>query len=219
MFSLGVILAAGEGQRMRPLTYKVPKPLLEVHGKTLLQHQIDFLRNHAESIAVTIGYMPDRVSQHALQFGVDYVFQNNSGGNANWLNSSILRDYQAPIIIITCDNLMDVNLADIEKESEASKELSFLVTRTEKSELKGDRIVHSEGRITSITQNLANYTLATGLQVINPGTLTPKVNFDNFHQVWQDLMSQELLYVSRNQPKKWWAIDTISDLQKANIGE
>jgi NDP-sugar pyrophosphorylase family protein len=201
---------------MRPLTYDLPKPLLKVHEKTLLEHQIAFLKDHVDSIAVTVGYMPEKVSQRALELGADFIFQNNSGGNANWLNSSILRDYQAPIIIITCDNLMDINLTDIEKESAAFKERSFLVTRTEKSELKGDRIAHSDGRITSITQNLENYTLATGLQVINPGTLTPKVNFDNFHQVWNDLISKKSLYTSRSYPSKWVAIDTIIDLENAN---
>jgi len=209
-------LAAGEGQRMRPLTHKAPKPLLEVHGKTLLEHQIDFLKSYVDSIAVTVGYMSEKVSQSALQYGADYIFQNHLGGNANWLNSSFLRKFRSPIIVITCDNLMNVNLTDIELESQSAQDLSYLVTRIDESEIKGDRILQAEGRVTAISQDTRIASLATGLQIINPGTLCPKMKFDNFHQVWDDLISKQLLHVSRRQPTKWVAIDTILDLENAN---
>jgi MurNAc alpha-1-phosphate uridylyltransferase len=201
---------------MRPLTYEVPKPLLEVHGRTLLEHQIDFLKNYVDSIAVTIGYMSEKVSQRALQYGADYIFQNNLGGNANWLNSSFLRNLQAPIIVITCDNLMDVNLTDVELESQSAQDLSYLVTRIDESDVKGDRILQTEGRVIAISQDNNITSLATGLQIINPGTLSPEMNFDNFHEVWSDLISKESLHVSRSQPTKWVAIDTILDLENAN---
>ena len=42
----GIILAAGLGKRMQPLTLKKPKPLLEIRGKTLLERAIELLINH-----------------------------------------------------------------------------------------------------------------------------------------------------------------------------
>lgn len=201
---------------MRPLTNEVPKPLLEVHGKTLLEHQIDFLKHYVDSIAVTIGYKSEIVSQRALQYGADFIFQNNRGGNANWLNSSFLRKLRSPIIVITCDNLMDVNLMDVELESMSSQDLSYLVARESESEIKGDRILQKEGCVTSISQDNKIASLATGLQIINPGTLSPELTFDNFHEVWDDLISKQSLYVSRSQPTKWAAIDTLLDLENAN---
>jgi NDP-sugar pyrophosphorylase family protein len=201
---------------MRPLTYDVPKPLLEVHGKTLLKHQIDFLKHYVDSIAVTVGYKSEIVSHHALEYGASYIFQNNGGGNANWLNSTFLRKFRSPIIVITCDNLMEVNLMEIELESMSSQDLSYLVARESNSHLKGDRILENEGCVTSISQDNNITSLASGLQIINPGTLSSELIFDNFHEVWNDLIGKQSLYVSRSQPTKWTAIDTFFDLENAN---
>ena len=200
---------------MRPLTQEIPKPLLQVQGKTLLEHQINFLKNHVDSVAVTVGYMAEKVSQCALKIGADYIFQNNSGGNANWLNARIMRGFNSPVVIITCDNLMEVNLGDIEAESKTSPERSYLVSRIPESGIKGDRIVQTNGKVESISQDESISLLGTGLQVINPGTLNPKKEFASFHDVWNDLIINQSLYVSGSQPSKWVAIDTPSDLEKA----
>ena len=51
----GIILAAGLGKRMQPLTLKKPKPLLEIRGKTLLERAIELLINHGvEELSINI---------------------------------------------------------------------------------------------------------------------------------------------------------------------
>ena len=54
-----VILAAGKGTRMRPLTEDTPKPLLNVAGKPIIQHNIDLLREHVEEIIIVGSYKID----------------------------------------------------------------------------------------------------------------------------------------------------------------
>ena len=211
-------MAAGQGSRMRPLTHEIPKPLLKVQGKSLLEHQISFLKNYVESVAVTVGYMSEKVSQCALQGGADYIFQNNNGGNANWLNGSFMRELNSQVVVITCDNLMEVDLSDIEAESKTSPELSYLVTRIPESGIKGDRIVQTNGKVDSISQDERISLLGTGLQVINPGTLNPRQEFGSFHDVWNDLISKQSLFVSKYHPSKWTAIDTPLDLENARKG-
>ena len=60
-----MVLAAGLGKRMRPITATVPKPLVEVNGKALIDYGLDKLeRAGVESAIVNVHYLPDLVSVH-----------------------------------------------------------------------------------------------------------------------------------------------------------
>jgi len=87
-----VILAGGKGTRMRPFTYEMPKPLIPVHGKPLVQHIIEVLRKyHIKNISMSIGYLGDKVKE---QFGngsnlgvnIDYIEEEKELGTAGSLN-------------------------------------------------------------------------------------------------------------------------------------
>ena len=67
-----MILAAGRGERLRPLTDKVPKPLLEVRGKPLIVHHLEHLRDAAVThIVINTSWLAERVQQ-ALGDGSRY---------------------------------------------------------------------------------------------------------------------------------------------------
>ena len=60
-----VIMAGGEGTRLRPLTCNRPKPMVPVAGKPVMEHIVSLLRNHGISnIAVTLQYLPDHISDY-----------------------------------------------------------------------------------------------------------------------------------------------------------
>ena len=69
-----VILAGGLGNRLRPLTERVPKPMITVHGKPFLEHQIELLRRHGiGSIVLCVGHLGHMVKEHfgdGSRFGV-----------------------------------------------------------------------------------------------------------------------------------------------------
>ena len=61
----GMILAAGLGKRMQPLTNKKPKPLLEIGGRTLLERAINLLINHGvKEISVNIHHLGDQIEKY-----------------------------------------------------------------------------------------------------------------------------------------------------------
>jgi MurNAc alpha-1-phosphate uridylyltransferase len=60
-----MVFAAGLGTRMRPLTLTKPKPLIEVAGRTLIDHCLDrFAENGVETAVVNVHYLPDQIEAH-----------------------------------------------------------------------------------------------------------------------------------------------------------
>lgn len=70
-----IVLAAGEGTRLRPLTLKRPKPMLPIGGKPLLEHTLELLKRHGiTQIAINLHHMPEAVMDHlgnGHDFGVE----------------------------------------------------------------------------------------------------------------------------------------------------
>lgn len=68
-----VILAGGEGKRLRPLTDNVPKPLVEINGRAIIDHQMDMFRNLGlDSFVVLAGYKSDVLKEH-FKIGYDWA--------------------------------------------------------------------------------------------------------------------------------------------------
>lgn len=60
-----VLMAGGKGERLRPLTEKTPKPLLEVGGKCIIDHNVDRLISYGvKHINVTVNYLGEQIEQH-----------------------------------------------------------------------------------------------------------------------------------------------------------
>jgi mannose-1-phosphate guanylyltransferase len=75
-----MILAAGEGTRLRPLTDDCPKPMLPVAGRPLLEHTLDWLRGHGvRQMAINLHYRPHSITTHfgdGSGFGVEITYSH-----------------------------------------------------------------------------------------------------------------------------------------------
>lgn len=84
-----VILAAGEGRRMLPLTRTVPKPLLRIHSKTILDYIFDAFPPEIDEVVMVVGYLKQKIQQHlgARYQGrhIRYVTQEMQNGSATAL--------------------------------------------------------------------------------------------------------------------------------------
>lgn len=86
-----VILAAGKGTRLRPLTENTPKPLIKVAGKALLDHIVGALPSAIEELIIVTGYLEEQIKEHCGDefYGrkVTYVQQaeQKGTGHALWL--------------------------------------------------------------------------------------------------------------------------------------
>lgn len=114
-----LILAGGKGNQMKPLTEKLPKPLLPIRGKPILEHQIELLRScDIKEIYIVIGYLGEKIKQHfgdGSRFGarITYIEQNEKEigtGQAVYLARSFLSNKR--FIMLYGDVLGEINLKD-----------------------------------------------------------------------------------------------------------
>lgn len=105
-----MIMAAGLGTRMLPLTANVPKPLIEVGGTTLLDHVLDLLREAGVGrIVVNVHYLADRIEAHLARHAQDFdltisderALLRDTGGGLIQALPSIVGD---PFFCINADN-------------------------------------------------------------------------------------------------------------------
>ena len=60
-----VILAGGRGERLRPLTDAVPKPMINVNGKPFLEHQLELLKkNRILEVLLCVGYLNEKITDY-----------------------------------------------------------------------------------------------------------------------------------------------------------
>ncbi len=84
-----IILAAGKGKRLRPLTFKIPKPLIRVAGKEILFWILENLPNIIDEIIIVVGYKGEVIKKHlGYEFAgkkIAYVKQKELKGTAHAL--------------------------------------------------------------------------------------------------------------------------------------
>lgn len=92
-----VILAAGKGTRLRPLTDNTPKPLVKVAGRPLLDHIVEALPSSIDELIIVTGYLGEQIKAHCGEnyFGrkVIYVEQleQKGTGHALWLCKNLIK--------------------------------------------------------------------------------------------------------------------------------
>jgi len=107
-----VVLAAGEGTRMRPLTAGQPKPMLPVAGRPLLEHTLDrAVEAGASRLIVVVGYEADRVRDHfgSQHHGIDleYAVQHEQRGTADAVSAAAPLLDAEPFVVLNGDALYD----------------------------------------------------------------------------------------------------------------
>lgn len=104
-----VIMAAGLGTRMRPLTNSIPKPLLRVAGRAIIDHTLDALPVQVEEIIIVVGYLKEQIIAHVgeVHEGRDvlYVVQEELKGTGHALHAC--RDLlgREPFLALNGDDL------------------------------------------------------------------------------------------------------------------
>ena len=147
-----VILAGGEGVRMRPLTEHTPKTLLEVADKPIFEHIVSALPEEIDELVVVVGYLGERIQAHCgdRYFGrpVVYVEQENpkaGTGDALFTARDVLHD---TFLVMYGD---DIHGAEAIKEA-VQHEHCFLVAHSDHPEKFGVIEKNPDGTLKGIIE-------------------------------------------------------------------
>jgi len=134
------ILAGGRGTRMLPLTAETPKPMLTVQGKTLLEHNLDFLKRFGiRDVIISVGYLKERIMEHfkdgaAYDVNITYIEEDPQEplGTAGPLKRAkeLLKDDS--FLVLNADELKDVNLDQFYRTHLQSEGLATIALTTVK---------------------------------------------------------------------------------------
>ena len=159
----GVIIAAGKGTRLLPLTEKVPKVMLEVGGKPIIGHIMNLMKSAGiTDIIITTCHLSQTIQDYfsdGKDFGVSllYTKEKELVGNAGGIKT--LGDFIAEtFVVIYGDNIADVDLAEMirfHKKKGASATMGVYHEK-EKPETKGIVEADGNGRIVSFTEKPKN---------------------------------------------------------------
>lgn len=213
-----VILAAGRGARMMPLTDKIPKPMAPFGDSTLIGNSINNLKKIIKNIHITVGYKKGLLSKYVIDKGVSSIINTENKGNSWWLFNSLLSEINEPILVLTCDNIVELDLNFIQSEYNKNSEPVCLVLPVKPVVgIDGDYIFHDQGVVTELSRTNISNMYCSGIQVLNPIKIRNIITeCDNFNSVWEQLIILKQLYCSNIYPNKWISIDTVDQLLKAS---
>ena len=218
----GMILAAGLGKRMQPLTLKTPKPLLEINNYTLLERAINLLIGHGvEEISINVHYLADQIKSFInrkkfkvkITISIEESLLLDTGGG-------VLKGTQNfgdnPFFVINPDTVWGKHyLAEL-------KSLEVIYLKNNKPTLllvdkklsidpsfKGDFNLNNE----KISKDSENQFIFTGLQIINRSIFTnERSEVFSLNKVWDKLIEDKnLLGLKSNQ--KFYHLNT-SDMYR-----
>jgi mannose-1-phosphate guanylyltransferase/phosphomannomutase len=178
-----VVMAGGEGTRLRPLTSNQPKPMVPIVGKPCMEHILELLRSHSfEEVVVTVAFLPQAIRGYfgdGSNLGVDieYSVEEVPLGTAGSvrLASGRLRE---TTLIISGDALCDIDLTQLvafHKEKGAAVTIGL---KSVENPLEfGIVVTDEDGRIERFLEKpswgqVFSDTINTGIYVIEPEVLT-----------------------------------------------
>ena len=220
MFNHVLIMAAGRGRRMRPLTDKIPKAMAPLKGSTLIATRIKQISNYFNNIHITVGYKGPILANHVIGLKVNSVFNTNNKGNSWWLYNTLMSKINEPILVLTCDNIFRIDYKKIYDEYIKLKSPACLLIPVKPIEnLRGDYIHYSSNNIVSmISKTKKNDLYCSGIQILNPFKINCITNpTSNFISVWAQLIKKKQLKKSNFILKKWYAVDNLLQLKTVNI--
>ncbi|HJX05577.1 MAG TPA: nucleotidyltransferase family protein [Candidatus Nanoarchaeia archaeon] len=224
--SKAIILAGGKGTRMKPMTDFLPKPMMRINDKPILEHNIELLKRHGiKEIVISIGHKGENIKEYfgdGKQLGVNisYIEETTPLGTAGPLNS-LKGKINDTFILMNGDELKDIDLEDMFMFHRKNKSTATLaLTTVEDPSSYGVAVMNGNKIMTFIEkpsrQHAPSKLINAGLYILEPEVL--KIVPEGFSMMENDVfpklaMNEKLLgYVFSGQ---WFDTGTPERFSKA----
>jgi mannose-1-phosphate guanylyltransferase len=128
-----VILVGGQGTRLRPITYDIPKALVPLRNRPFMGYMLDFLRaGGIDGVVLSLGYLPDPIQEYLAGcdldgFSVDYAVEDRALGTAGGIGNAAryLRSGE-PVVAVNGDVLSGMDLRKLIQKHRDSRALATI---------------------------------------------------------------------------------------------
>jgi N-acetyl-alpha-D-muramate 1-phosphate uridylyltransferase len=232
-----MILAAGTGTRMLPLTRNMPKALIEIRGVTLLEHTIQFLKYYGvDEIIINIHHCADQIvtflkKNNYFNIRIETSDESNellgTGGGlkkAQWFFSD-----KEPFILTASDIITDLNIQDMVQFHIAQKPLATLAVKHRSSTREfifdtSGRLVgwrnNATGEIRRVSRVGETKNLAfSAIHIINPELfklINEKGHF-SITDTYLRLASEKIIKGFEHDQSVWFECGRVENLEKLNL--
>lgn len=225
-----VVMAGGEGSRLRPLTSGIPKPLVPVVGKPVMEHILRLLRNHGiTDVIVTLQYLGSAIRDYfgdGSDFGVDitYVVEDSPLGTAGSVKNA-QEFLDEPFIVISGDALTDIDLSRVMAYHQEKGAAATIVLTSVSNPLEyGVVITNPDGTIKRFLEKpswgeVFSDQVNTGIYVIEPSVLElmpPATVVDWSGDVFPKMLTSSMPLYGYLAPGYWCDIGNIQTYYQAN---
>lgn len=239
-----MILAAGKGTRVQPLTYELPKPMIPVLGKPVMEYLVEQLATHGfDNIMVNVSHLPESIENYfgdGRRWGVNigYSFEGHiekgkviseplgSAGGIKRIHE-FGGFFDDTFLVVCGDAIFDLDLtAALRKHWQSGAKASVVVHNVPEGNVNNYGVVQCDkrGRITSFQEKPsigeAKSTLVnTGIYLFEPEILEQipsAVEYDLGSQLLPSLIEQKIPFNAIELPFQWVDIGRLSDYWSAN---
>ena len=225
-----IIMAGGQGTRLRPLTCTLPKPMLEIATRPVIEYTIELLKKHGiREIGITLHYLPEVIRSHLgtgrdMDVSIDYFTETTPLGTAGSIKQA--EDFLSDtFIVMSGDGLCDVDLTKaIQFHNANNADVTVVLTATEAPLEYGAVITDESSKIIRFDEKpswseVVTDKINTGIYIINKDVLSyiPKDKpFDFSNELFPLLMSEQKRIFGYFSANYWCDIGNIASYSKAN---
>ncbi|NLV16361.1 MAG: nucleotidyltransferase [Syntrophomonadaceae bacterium] len=204
LISKAVVMAGGEGTRLRPLTCNVPKPMMPIFDKPVMSYGLELLKKHGiKDVAVTLQYLPGSVQGffgdgRGNDLNIRYYVEDSPLGTAGSVKNAH-KFLDKTFIVISGDALTDFPLGKAMEFHRSRGALATLIlARVELPLEYGLVLTDGEGRITRFLEKpswgeVFSDTVNTGIYILEPEAMEwvkPGTRFDFSRDLFPQFLAQ-----------------------------